>query len=155
MSTRIVSFAILDHYPETSPWALDPVPYNLTPCPWQDEEDSPGLIEMAREQTHRTHINPFFSMFGTNPLIIYDEQLQYAETLCPAYKQPPPVPEASLGDDVEFLQLINRGGNCPIYTVRVGSGDIKLLKIVSSRMSATGAYLLNRMRATVSRRGRR
>lgn len=137
MTTLNISSAILDVYPETSPFDLDPIPYNLTPAPPRTVGDTEAFRVAAREVAYSTAENPLWQSYGSNPLLIYDPRLIAAKLPLSDYKPPPSMEKATLSEKLVFLERINPDGNAPLFTVRVGD-TIRLLKVVSFDQRVNG-----------------
>lgn len=120
------------NYPEKSPYDMDPPLYNLIPEPSDEGQyDTPEIREAAYTVAENTNVNIFARMYGTPPIDIVDEDLEYAGERFPvvSYEEPPPLPHIVLPEATRFLQQINPTGNSPIFLVEV-EGETRLLKVV-------------------------
>lgn len=132
-SRRSVASEIAVSYPESNPFKWESPPWNLSPRSRDHEcaEDTPAFIAAALEQAGRNGINPLWSWYGHNPLLVYEERILYGDFPLDSYQgSPPPLPRAELQHPIEFLEQLNPHGVSYIYKVRVGQ-DIRLLKVVS------------------------
>lgn len=127
------SFAILRRYPVTSPWDLVPTPRNITPQAHTgtNANDDPAIIEAARDEVRKGKLNPLSDMFGTNPFCICEYLTPTPKLPIHNYQTPSLVSRVTLADDVEFIRLLDPESNTPIYLIRLASGEVRLLKVVS------------------------
>lgn len=146
--TRYSTIPDVHGYPENSPFDMDPPLYNLVPKPNDSGRyDTAQLVAEAKAIAEKTDINPFLSMYGSNPLML-EGDIRVVHMPMNAYREPPTLPEISLPHDFTFIEQINPNGNSPVFMVAF-NGEICLLKIVSPRRSVPIKACL--MMKTVSR----
>lgn len=124
------TLAILRRYPKTSPWDLVPTLRNITPQAPAGNDD-PAIIEAARDEVRKGKLNPLSNMLGTNPFCIREYLTPTPKLPIHDYQTPSLVPRVTLADDVKFIRLLDPESNTPIYLIRLASGEVRLLKVVS------------------------
>lgn len=116
-------------YPEESPFDRTPPVPNLSPVtPVENDQTRSISTEKALAELRQFGVNPFFTMYGNNPLYIPDPKVRCGSLPLPPYDPPTPLPELSV-DGIEFIELLNPRGRTPVYKVRV-DGDVRALKMV-------------------------
>ena len=131
MTSHNVSAAIMTTYPEQNLFGMDPPIYNLTPQSMEAflELDIPEFLQGALQQTRTTGVNPLFLMYGTSPLYLANQRLQFARFPLLGYQKPPSLPNIELPNNVEFVEQLNKHGNTVLVVVRINN-ELRLLKIV-------------------------
>jgi hypothetical protein len=128
--SRYSSTADVAGYPEVGPYDMDPPLYNLIPEPEDvGEYDTPGLIAAALAIAKRVDINPFCTMYGSNPLKIHDRKLYNRLLKLNSYRTPHALPKTSLPNAAAFVEQLNPTGNTPVFRV-LSEGKELLLKVV-------------------------
>lgn len=122
---------LVSSYPEQNPFEMDPPPYGLTPLSLEFliASDTPELRAAALAIAEKTGINPFFTMYGYNPIHLWDARLLLKDLPLVDYRSPSPLQEITLPENVEFVEQVNKRGNTPLFTFRA-DGETRLLKIV-------------------------
>lgn len=133
----------MEFYPEGSPFELKPPLYNLIPEDLKIEDlDTPQFKDAAWAITNDHTVNPLFSMHGWSPLLLGDADVERLREKHPElihYREPPPLPQIMLPDDIEFLARVNMEEyfgrikmeeDALLVLARIGS-ETRLMKIVS------------------------
>ncbi|EKM52953.1 uncharacterized protein PHACADRAFT_98583 [Phanerochaete carnosa HHB-10118-sp] len=123
----------VSHYPECSPFDMDPPLYNLVPAPLDSMlHDTPELLANVLAVAERTNTNLFCTMYGTNPLNIADPNFYLTWYPWVDYSAPPPLPEVALSENFRVLEQLNPKGNSPLFLVELDDQKM-LLKVFPDR----------------------
>ncbi|CDO72206.1 hypothetical protein BN946_scf184970.g58 [Trametes cinnabarina] len=136
-----VSPIILQCYPETSPWDLQPPVFSVTPAelvPCRRLPESAG--EAALKQAMKTKLNPFHFMCWSNPYILNHPTLDKTYLPFAASPQPVNVPNlphytecSNLFDSWEELHVVDGIAVRRLHPERASSQNSRVLKLVSSK----------------------
>lgn len=135
--------ALVESYPEGSPFELNPPLYNLIPEDLMLEDlDTPQFKGAAWAIAYDRTVNPLFTMHGWSPLLLGNADVARLRKKQPeliTYRKPPPLPHITLPDNIQFLERINMEkflqridveGDALLVLARIGN-ETRLMKIVS------------------------